>query len=80
MRYEVMREIGIHCQRLANTQLLHHDEAQAINKTVLLVLVALEVFEGGTFLIRRSPVKFCQLARISLLPETNSFRMTDSSG
>jgi len=80
MRYEVMREIGVHCQRLANAQLFHYDETQAINETVLLVFVAPEVFKGGTFLIRGSPVNFCQPARIQLFAETNGFRMTDSSG
>ena len=48
--YEAMREVFVDSERLLNTELLHHDEAQAVHEAVLLVLIALQVFKGGALL------------------------------
>lgn len=55
-RDEAVREVGVDGERLADTELFHHHETQAVGEAVGLIIVAFEVLEGLPPLIRRRPV------------------------
>lgn len=53
---EAVREVLVHGQGLADAQVVHHDEAQAIHGAVLLVCMPPEIVEGGPLLLEARPV------------------------
>lgn len=76
-RDEVVRKVCIHCQRFVNAELIHDDEAQAVDKTVRLVLVPLEVVERGPLLVRAGSMDLRQLLRVELLAESGRLGVAD---
>ena len=76
-RNEAMREIGIDGQGLAYTDLLHHDEAQAVHKAVRLVVVSLEVVESKSLFVRAGPMYTCELLPVELLTQSGRLCVTD---
>src|SRR6266545_7747836 len=76
-RDEAVCEVRIDCQRLADSELLHHDKTQAVHEAVRLVAVALEVLERGAFFVRRRPVDRCDLLAVQLLTQTRGSLMAD---
>ncbi len=77
MRCEAVRKVRIHRQSFANAELLHNDEAQAINKAVSFVGVALEVIKSSSFFIRAGRMNSRQLLKIELIAEPDGGCMAE---
>ena len=67
-----MREVRIDGEGFTDAQLLHDDEAQTVDGTVGLILVSLEVVEGGSLLIGTCPVDARQLLTVELVSRPRS--------
>jgi hypothetical protein len=58
-----VREIRVHRQSFPDGELLHQDEAHAIDEAVILILVTLQIFEGCTLLFSACPVDAREASR-----------------
>jgi hypothetical protein len=76
-RDEPMREVRIHGEGFTDAQLLHNDKAQTVDGAVGLILVSLEVVEGGSFLVGTGPVDARQLLAVELISQPRSVLVTD---
>ena len=72
-----MREVRIHCEGLTDAELLHDDEAQTVDGAVGLILVSLEVVEGGSLLVGTGPVDARQLLAVELISQPRSVLVAD---
>jgi hypothetical protein len=68
---EPVPEVTVEGQRLLDSAGLHNDEAQAVDGTVVLVLVLREIVEGPLFLILRGPVDSSQDLAIESCADPN---------
>src|SRR5207245_3103746 len=66
---EAVREVRVHGQGLADAELLHHHEAQAVGEAVDLVAMPLEVLEGLALFVRRRPVNARELLAVETLAQ-----------
>ena len=76
-RDEAVREVRVHGERFADAQLFHDDEAQTVHSAVGLILVPLEVVEGGSLLIGSGPVDARQLFAVELITQPRSLFVAD---
>jgi len=58
---EAVREILVHRQSFTDAELVHHHEAQAVEEAVILVLMALEIFESRALFLSACSVDTRQL-------------------
>ena len=68
-------EVGVHSQGFADPQFLHHHEAQAVHKTIRLILMPSEIGEGGSFFLRAGPMDARQPLRVELLADSRGLGM-----
>jgi hypothetical protein len=76
-RDEAVREVRVNGEGFAYAQLFHDDEAQTVHSAVRLILVPLEVVEGGSLLIGSGPMDACQLLAVELIAQPRSFFVAD---
>ncbi len=72
MRRVLVREVVVHGERLADAELVHHDEAQAVDEAVGLVSVASEVLEGGVLVGHRDLVDLAESAVVEAAADLDS--------
>ena len=72
-----MREVRIHSKGFTDAQLLHDDEAQTVDGAVGLILVSLEVVEGGSLLVWTRPVDARQLLAVELISQLRGVLVAD---
>ncbi len=75
-----MREVRVDGEGLTDVQLLHDDEAQTVHGAVRLILVALEIVEGRSFLVWAGPVDAGQLLAVELIAKPRRVLMAGSCG
>jgi hypothetical protein len=75
-RDEPMREVRIHSEGFTDAQLLHDDKAQTIDGAVGLILVSLEVVEGGSFLVGTGLMDARQLLAVELISQPRNVLVT----
>jgi hypothetical protein len=66
-RDEAVGEVLVHAEGFANAELLHEHEARAVHEAVVLVLVPLEVLEGGGLFVFGHVVQLPESSREQLL-------------
>ena len=72
-----MCEVGVHCQSLTDPKLLHDNKAQTIHGAVRLILVSLEVVEGGSLLVGTGPMDARQFFAVELIAQPRRVFMAD---